>query len=208
MKTILSDRPLIVLSLEGLATSALGCYGSSWNQTPAIDAIAGSGFVWDRCIATSDDPAAVLQEIVQSEQVGEAEIMGGRNWAEFWRQRGSVELLTDRPSIDGLSQSCFDRISALQFDSAKSSDSPVAEIDQSQLGQLFAAAIERDNEDTPWSVLWLHSGFLARCWDAPRDLFSIDEVDETSAPPSEDVELLGSRARFESNIARNTAADL
>jgi hypothetical protein len=173
-----------------LATSALGCYGSSWNQTPALDAIAGSGLVWDRCIAASDDSPAFLQEIMNSEHAGEAQIMSGRSWAEFWRQRGSVELLTDTPSIDGLSQTCFDRISTLQFDRSKSSDSPVAEIEQSQLGQLFAAAIERDNEDEPWSVLWLHSGFLARCWDAPRDLFSSDEVDDINAPPSEDVELL------------------
>jgi hypothetical protein len=185
-----SDRPLVVLSLEGLATSALGCYGSSWNQTPAIDAIAGSGCVWDRCIATSDDPNAVLREIIDPGDDGEAGISGGRDWAETWRQRGAVELLTDSPSVEGLSGSCFDRICALQFDEPSSSDVPVAEIDRSQLGQLFAAAIERDGEDKPWSVLWLHSGFLTRSWDAPRDLFPIDEVDDTAAPPSEDVELL------------------
>jgi hypothetical protein len=165
-----------------------------------IDAIAGSGCVWDRCIATSDDPAAVLREIISPEHAGDAEILGGRNWAESWRQRGSVELLTDAPSINGLSKTCFDRICGLQIDTSKSFDSPVAEIDQSRLGQLFAAAIERDNEHEPWSVLWLHSGFLARCWDAPRDLFPIDEVDDTTAPPSEEVELLEAEPDIEATI--------
>lgn len=151
-----------------------------------MDAIAGSGIVWDRCIAASDNPAEVLREIIDPIQGSDVAGLGDGTWADSWRQRGSVELLTDADCIDGLSQTCFDRISALQFDTSKSTDSPVAEIDQSHLGQLFAAAIERDNEDEPWSVLWLHSDFLVRCWDAPRELFSSDEVDNTNAPPSED----------------------
>ncbi len=199
------DRPLIVLSLEGLATSALGCYGSSWNHTPAIDAIAGNGCVWDRCIATSDDPNAILREIIDPRDVGDAGISGDRDWAENWRKRGVVDLLTD--SL--LRSRAFRKRASIafslwQFDEPSPSDLPVTEIDRSQLGQLFAAAIERDGEDEPWSVLWLHSGFLTRTWDAPRDLFPIDEVDDSTAPPSEDVELLEAEPAHRTNTRKST----
>ena len=37
-----TNAPLIVISLEGLTPSALGCYGSSWNETPTIDRLASN----------------------------------------------------------------------------------------------------------------------------------------------------------------------
>jgi hypothetical protein len=178
----LIDRPLIVLSLEGLATSALGCYGSSWNSTPAIDAIAGSGCVWDRWIASSDDPLATLRDAAQPT---------GDPWKRAWSDRGQVELLSDVPlPADIVHHACFDRIETLPHDLATTDDLPAADIADSQLGRLIAAAIERDSRDEPWSVLWLHSGFLVRRWDAPRDLFPPEEADEHAGEPSEEVELL------------------
>lgn len=184
----MSDRPLIIVSLEGLATAALGCYGSSWNQTPAIDAIASRGLVWDRCIASSDDPSAVLRGMMEPVSGGLAGSPSG-DWAESWRHLGPVELLTDTP-MDGIASTCFDRVSTLEFDTPKSSDLPATEVDQTRLGQLFAAAIERDGEDETWSVLWLHSSFLTRCWDAPRELVSCEEYEDSPESPSEVVELL------------------
>ena len=181
-KANVTERPLIVLSLEGLARSALGCYGSSWNRTPAIDAIAGTGCVWDRWIATSDDPAAVLRGTIDS---------APSVWADAWRARGSVELLTDVPAlVDGLSCPSFDRVDAIEMEQPSAIGRPVSELAESQLGQLLAAAIERASQADPWSLLWLHSGFLTRRWDAPRDLFAIDEPDDDLQQPDEEVELL------------------
>lgn len=175
-----NDRPLIVLSLEGLATSALGCYGSSWNRTPAIDAIAGNGCVWDRRIATWDDPRAVLADTIDSSTTP---------WSEPWRCRGSVELLTDVESaVDGVPQSCFDCIDTI--DGGTPSEVAAEDIVETQLGQLIAAAIERDTQPEPWSVLWLHSDYLTRRWDAPRHLFPLEEELLEMEEPSEEIELL------------------
>lgn len=181
-KATVTERPLIVLSLEGLATAALGCYGSSWNQTPAIDTIAGSGCVWDRWIAVSDDPNFVLKQTMES---------APEDWAKGWRERGSIELLSDSPAlVDGLNCPSFDRVDAYEIERPTAADVPVTEIADSQLGQLIAAAVERDSQAQPWSLLWLHSQFLTQRWDAPRDLFPIDEDDAQTDEPSEEVELI------------------
>jgi hypothetical protein len=186
------DRPLIVLSLDGLATAALGCYGSSWNQTPAIDAIATEACVWDRWIADADEGATVLKQVIGAPGMDGAPPM---DWASGWREKGSLELLTDSPSlIKSLDGACFDHLEALEFEPPSRDESPVHEIADSQLGRLVAAAVERGTRDDTWSVLWLHSTFLTQRWDAPRELLPIDVDDESIDEPSEEVELLATEA--------------
>lgn len=158
------SNPLIVLTFEGFSPAALSCYGSSWNQTPLIDSIAGNGSVWDRCLATTDDPneslRAIVRQLLSSEQ----------------SEDGSVELLTDVPSMaDGKVDPFFDRIDVFKSDPRTE---PASDVIDSQLGQLFAAAIQRDADEMPWRTLWIHSGFLTSQWDAPRDADASD-VDST-----------------------------
>ncbi|TWU56943.1 hypothetical protein Poly51_28620 [Rubripirellula tenax] len=179
-------KPLIVLSFEGLATAAVGCYGSSWNQTPAIDTIATGGCVWDRWIATDDESAAVMQKWF-ADQVD--------HWSQRYRDRGqcsggAVDLITDDPSI-GRHADCFDRVITLPQLPVGDTDEPADDIESTQLASIIAAAIERDSEAEPWNVLWLHSNFLANRWDAPRSLFPIDEIELPSREAFEDVELIG-----------------
>ena len=160
-----TNPPLIVISLEGLATSALGCYGSSWNQTPAIDRLASGGCVWDRFLATSDRPSDVLGEWIH----------GQANWASRLRKSlGPIELITDSGSEE-LQQTCFDEVLVLPSEPPSPDSVPAEDIVDTQFGQLVAAAIERDASEKRWGVLWLHSRFLTRCWDAPRELVLRDD---------------------------------
>ncbi|MDG2223890.1 MAG: hypothetical protein P8L85_21095 [Rubripirellula sp.] len=170
MKTSSPSRPLIVLSLEGLARAALSCYGCSWNRTPAIDSIAGGGVVWDRVTAESDDPSEVLQAWLNSD------------WAEPWQQVGSVELVTDTAEP---ASSCFDHVTRVP--SAAPPEHPAEDIVETQLGRVIAAAIDRDQNFDDWSVLWIHSDALTRCWDAPRHLFPDEQLDDDDdlEPPEE-----------------------
>ena len=178
-----SSRPLVVLSLEGFATSGLGCYGSSWNKTPAIDSIASTGCVWDRWVATCDDPDATFRQLTEG-------LAGIPAWEEHWCRQGSVDLITDvKSAADQFEESPFDQLVSMH-DQLPLHSTPAEDIVDTQAGRLVAAAIERDAASAPWSVLWLHSDFLTRCWDAPRYLALIDEVDEIDLAPSEDVELL------------------
>lgn len=178
--SMVKSRPLIVLSLEGLSTSALGCYGSTWNRTPAIDAIASTGVVWDRWIAAADDPQALLRDAIAKSVDG---------WDCDWCEDGSVELLTDAQT-DIAEGSCFDRTVVVPQTAPVATDVPAEDLVETQLGRLIAAAIQRDEQEDPWSVLWLHSDYLVRRWDAPRELFPIDDELDFSDEPSEEIELL------------------
>ena len=179
----MSDRPLVIVTLEGLATSAISCYGSSWNSTPAIDAIAGGGCVWDRWTATSDQPAVLL-----------------RNWVTptsdldplaRWKSAGKVELITDDERIAedeeaGGIASRFDHVHFVAENRERRRE-PAADLDQTHFGRVVAAAIDRDQRG-PWSLLWIHSRVLTHCWDAPRELFPVAD-EETCQEPSEEIEL-------------------
>lgn len=180
----MTDRRLIVLSLDGLATSALGCYGSSWNSTPAIDSLAAAGALWDRWTATSDDPLELLSGWLGA---------GRADWMSPWRSGGAVELLTDdRRLIDrGLGEH-FDEAWLVEPEAEGEAAWPAEDPAETQFGRLIASATERSAEGNhPWSVLWLHSQFLVRQWDAPRGLFPVDPIEtELEEGPSEEVELL------------------
>jgi len=159
------QHPLIVLTLEGLSPAALSCFGSSWNRTPTIDSLASEGFVWDRCIANSDVPDTVFWQMAE------------RMLTEIEPGNGSVELLTDVQSIaDDIRYTSFDRIDLVSTDQATAEDVPETDPLDTQLGRLFASAIERDAEKLPWSLLWLHSGFLTNRWDGPQEDCSIESV--------------------------------
>ncbi len=168
-----TQPPLIVLTLEGLSPAALSCYGSSWNRTPVIDSLAASGCVWDRCYATSDEPDRAFRQMVRRLLAGPSS------------SSGTVELQTDVPSV--ISESVdrhFDRIDLVTSDAATSGNHPASEIIETQLGRLFASAIARTGQSPSWQVLWIHSGFLTRRWDAPRDDWSIADSDEPPEPQS------------------------
>jgi arylsulfatase A-like enzyme len=48
---------VLVLVARGLQAGAVGCYGNSWIDTPALDALAAGGVVFDRHFADAADPA-------------------------------------------------------------------------------------------------------------------------------------------------------
>jgi hypothetical protein len=176
----LSHRPLVVVTLEGLAVSALGCYGSPWNSTPAIDAIAATGCVWDRWIAASDDPLRQLRRWITPTQQGDP--------LAAWKAAGSAELITDDSRlIDKGLGNRFDQAQHVCHDPTRARD-VATEIEQTQFGRLVAAAIDRDQRGS-WDLLWLHSRFLTQCWDAPRQLFPVSD-EEIITEPSDEVELL------------------
>ena len=166
-------RPLLVLSVEGLATAAIGCYGSSWNQTPAMDQIAASGCVFDRWISTQDRNHGLPDCLVKADQ-----------WLESWKQFGSTVLISDSGDGDIADQGMpdhettgFDTVVQLRS-TEKIPDYPADEIDETRIAAQMAAAIEQDSlADGDWSLMWLHTNVLTQCWDAPRSLFPIDEIE-------------------------------
>ena len=176
------QNPLIVLTFEGLTPAALSCYGSSWNHSPVIDSIAGSGAVWDRCLAISDDPDVTFHRMAEHLL---SHFLGAPRSAAS--DTDAVELLTDVPAIaQGSSSRYFDQIDVVQDALATVDPTPSADILNTQLARLFASVIQRDAHGPAWSLLWVHSGFLTQRWDAPRDGWPLldpeDVIDPIVAP--------------------------
>ena len=165
----MNDRPTIVITVDGLARSAIGCYGSSWNRTPWIDTLASESCLWDRFIGESTDPWEILRGWM-------SEISGG----ELVMDTGDLS----KRGIDGrFDQSWLVEIDeTLKFSDSDSDKCPVDSISDTHLAALFAAALERFEDAETLDLLWIHTSFLTRCWDAPRSVDRrLDEVwDDTS----------------------------
>ncbi|WP_145421295.1 hypothetical protein [Planctomycetes bacterium K23_9] len=179
-KTNQSKTKLIVLTLDAFAPSALGCYGSSWNSTPAIDALAAGGCVWDRLITNNTDATATLEQWMQQD-----------DWMESWKPMGSIELLSDsQKAISLAAKTNFDQLFLIDPVDQSQENGVAEDLESTQFAQLIAAAVERLGEDDDWSVLWLHSDFLRTCWDAPRWLVDAEPLAEWDDEPLDAAETL------------------
>ena len=95
-------KPLIIVSLEGIAPNALSCYGCSWNQTPTLDEISSRGWIWDRLIAENDDPKELLKTWLHNDVA----------WANQYKKLGPLVLISDQEDHD-FDNHCFDEITIL-----------------------------------------------------------------------------------------------
>jgi len=181
----------IVISLDALANLALGPYGSSWNSTPNLDRLAAQATTWDRVIVPSDDPSETLQRCWTAD-------VDGESWVQRCRRHGRVELFALRDLAHPeradhvatiATQAGFDACTLVDWQVV---DQPADEVESTAFAHLAMTLLERLQPalDEPvaaghtpdWSVLWLHSDFLARHWDAPRWLFPVQDLDEDDEP--------------------------
>lgn len=181
----------IVISLDALANLALGPYGSSWNSTPSLDQLAAAATTFDRVIVPSDEPSETLQRCWTAR-------IDGESWVQRCRRSGRVELLALRDlahpeRADHLAtvatQAGFDACTLVDWQFAAE---PADEVESTAFAHLVMTLLERlqpaldeppsADDGLDWSVLWLHSDFLARHWDAPRWLFPLQELDDGEEP--------------------------
>jgi len=160
---------MLLFSLEGFSPAALSCYGASWNRSESIDSLASTGTTWDRVITPVTDPLLQLNRWLT------AGIFSGGDMTVVTDD----DRIGDLPSADGIGELIV----------LPSRDEGVAEsIEETAIASLVAIAAEQLAENPH---VWLHSRFLTRCWDAPRDLFPLDPFDEEEMMPmdaSESIE--------------------
>ena len=157
-------KPLIIVSLEGIAPNALSCYGCSWNQTPTLDEISSRGWIWDRLIAENDDPKELLKTWVHNDVA----------WANQFKKLGPLVLISDQEDHD-FDNHCFDEITILPVEPIHEEQQPADEAFETRFGQLIATAIERISQPDKTGAIWIHSTFLNQSWDAPSLLDSEEE---------------------------------
>lgn len=166
MPKITLRQPITILvTLEGLATAALSCYGCSWNETPEIDALATQGVVWDRWTSPLDRPNGLVQQWLSATSAG---------FADRLESAASV-FATDDHSLaipefgNGFSKS-------IRMEPTPS-PLPCDRLDQTVLAQSFATAIGEIDAST--KLIWIHSSALRDHWDAPiHDQMDVDLEDQ------------------------------
>ncbi|MEM1224067.1 MAG: hypothetical protein AAGJ40_00120 [Planctomycetota bacterium] len=143
---------MLIVTLDGFTPAALSCFGSSWNRTPAIDAMAMGGTTWDRTVCHQLDPSIRFTD-----------------WLSKWRlSPDQVSFVTDDGSIASLdAANAFSEIVLID----EPIESVAATMEETRLAQLFAVAMA--SADTS-NCVWIHSRFLLEAWDAPRTLFAIE----------------------------------
>ncbi len=180
----------VVISLDGLATAAMGAYGSSWNETPTIDSMASQGMLWDRCVAPSDDVIEVLRQLWRgiSDSGVEGSNLALTQRAELFTETGTAAAkIVQLAEEAGFAQCTLVEtgVEIAEVDDSSSEAGWPQEIEETAFARLLLPMIERigDRQSEPvWSLLWVHSDWLTRIWDAPRWLFPVADDEEETAP--------------------------
>lgn len=174
----------VVLVVDGLSANYLGPYGNTWLETQQLNRLAAEALLLDNAITDSADLLAVYRSY-----------WNGRPWwlpesartapgmlAQLRERQVRTVFLTDEPTLArDTSADAFDERVVLDVPAlAESCD----EIEQTQLAQLFATAMETWSGLRPPFLLWIHARGLYGPWDAPyalREQFV--ELSEGDPPP-------------------------
>lgn len=161
---MLSDStPTIFATVDGLRAAALGAYGQTSYETPALDAFAAEGTTYEFAYAPTADPSEVFAQMLPR-----------------MKQR-SLILATDEPSLADRFGDHFRSNSVINLTWP---DQVATTIDQMSIANVWASFAEAAvaafaTEEAQSKVLWLHTKGFYGPWDAPPELFEplCDEED-------------------------------
>jgi arylsulfatase A-like enzyme len=174
----------ICLVIDRLHWGYLGAYGNSWIATPAIDRLAGEGFVFDRAMVDSPRLESLYRSYWQGTHALAPSASPGPDQslaALLDAGRIATHLVTDDPQIARHPlAAAFDEV--VELDPPRHAD-PVARIDQSHLGRCFAQLIGHVKRLTGPFCLWCHLTGMAAPWDAPYQ-FRTAYLDADDPEPS------------------------
>ncbi len=190
------DPHLLVLAVDGLRASALGAYGNTSYETPALDRLAAEGFLVDWCFAGSPELASVYRSLWQSAHVlrSKAAAQSQLSLPRWLGDRGfATTLVTDEPRLSSFP-------GAAEFDECVeipgAADDRADDVSQTALARLMATACEcvaqpvspagDDKCECP-QLVWVHARGMYGPWDAPPELQE-SLLDEGDPEPYDDVE--------------------
>lgn len=159
---------LLCLAIDRLHVGYLGCYGSTWVATPAIDRLASTGFVFDQAVVDSLDLAAAYDSWWRGTHVAERRAEpGGPTFAERAKAAGlQTFLAADDPLVlDHSAGAAFDDV--LELPASPTVADLATDVNLTHAAQSFAAISQRLGELREPFAAWIHSGTLGGAWDAP-----------------------------------------
>jgi len=175
---------VICLVLDGWNTTAVGAYGNTWLQTPAIDRLAVESFLFDQLLIDTVE----LSSLYRAWWTGRGALTdlgpptATAPLAELVRAAGwNTALICDEPLVadDPRAEPFAERI----LIPAETRAAPVDEIEQTQLFRLFAAAGEWLASARDPFFLWLHGQAMFGAWDAPLELRRQFMEEDDPEPP-------------------------
>ena len=164
----------ICLAIDRLHAAYLGCYGNGWIATPAVDRLAGGGFLWDCALIDSPAPEHVCRSFWTGQHAvahdecpsaTNATLLDGLHAAGV-----ATTLLADDPRISRhpLAEAFGQRIELPRSDATQSA----VTMEETATARSFAEALDwldgrrRSSSREPF-FLWWHLGAMAGAWDAP-----------------------------------------
>jgi hypothetical protein len=157
---------LLIVTVDRLPAWMLSAWGATWVSTPTLDALAATGVVCDRVIATSLDPRSTLADLAGNGAV--------------WRQAASAgwraALVTDDPGLP-VREPGIDLFEV----PATPSTATALEDGATNLGRL-CGTLQQVLATGAHRLVWCHAGSLGVAWDAP-DSYRAAYIDPEDPPP-------------------------
>ncbi len=202
-------HPCIVVTIEGLGTNLLGCYGGAISRTPQLDSFAGTATVFDQCWLQSLGVVDSLNAILsgsdalfaadkwhglaqQTTSDGSPRNESALDLCKFYESRNlPTRFITDAPEL--AEHPFLERFTEASVVDFEASDASAESLEQTRIANLFQYAITRyiesavENEDAVEGLLWIHATGLSSPWDAPYELRTIP-CDEGDPTPSADTQ--------------------
>lgn len=197
----LSPRLALFLSIEGLGTNLVGCYGNSVAPTPHLDALASRGIVVDQLWSDSIEVECSLHSIWSGTHSLARGAMkaDGQNLPSdllsppfsLWKDQINRGLLItdDFDVANSVAAECFERVILVETDSASDDEEAgITAPPSMEFERLVEAAIGTWSECyAEHPLLWIHSKGLRGAWDAPYEYREVLCDDEDPDPPTDSI---------------------
>jgi arylsulfatase A-like enzyme len=184
----MNRRNAILIVIDRLGAGYLGPYGNTWVETPAFNRLASQSLLWEYMIGTAPTLPGTYQAFANGRHALAPDNDSSNVWEQIRRVGILAALITDEPLLSRFSstQAFEERIEHRSEDSTLAAES----VDQTQLWETFAAALDWLEHPRDSFCLVLHSRGMSGPWDAPREFrerFADEEdppVPNFVAPPS------------------------
>lgn len=164
----MNRRSAIVIVVDRLGAGYLGPYGNTWVETPAFNRLASQSLVWEFSIGTTPTLAGLYRSLGTGRHPLQPDSEARPSlWEQLQAAGIHTALLTDEPLLPQLNMSgAFqERIEHPCENLQQAAES----IEQTQMCQMFIAALDWLAQRPDEFCLLLHCRGMASSWDAPRE---------------------------------------
>jgi arylsulfatase A-like enzyme len=163
-----AKRSAIVLVIDRLGAGFLGPYGNTWLDTPQFNRLASRSLVCETVLADSPDLALAYRAWWTGRHALEPAADSRLALPQLAKEAGlHTILLTDERAV--AEQRDAVPFAARTGQWMESSGSAASELQETETGKFFLAAIDQINALREPALVWLHCRGMSGPWDAPSE---------------------------------------